>query len=330
MTTTLAAPARPPVPAPFWTDHRRAVLAAAVTVVLWASAFVAIRALGDTYAPGPLAFGRVALGSLVLGVFAVRKRRPLPRGRTLGLTVTYGAAWFAGYFVVLNRAAHHLDAGTMALVINVAPILVAVFAGLFLREGFPRPLFVGSAVAFAGIALIALGGSGVPSAAPRLGIVLGLLAALLYATGVVLQKVVLRGVDPHTTTFLGCAVGAVVLLPFAPRFVAETVAAPDGALLAVIYLGLFPTAIAFSTWAYALSRSDAGRLAATTLTVPAIVVALSWVLLGELPTLLGAVGGALCLAGVAISRRGPTASERRDRQAATGSRQAPVAATSAT
>lgn len=302
MTTVPAAPARSPVRAPIWTDHRRAVLAAVVTVLLWSSSFVAIRALGDAYSPGPLAFGRVSLGALLLGAVALRRRRALPRGRSLGLAVTYGAVWFAGYMVVLNRAAHHLDAGTMALVVNVAVILVAVLAGFFLREGFPGPLLVGIAVAFTGVGLIALGGSGVPSAAPGLGIALGLLAALLYATGVVLQKVVLRGLDAHTTTFLGCAAGAVALLPFAPRFVVETAAAPNGALLAVVYLGLFPTAIAFSTWAYALSRSDAGRLAASTLTVPAVVVLLSWIVLAELPTALGAVGGALCLAGVGISR----------------------------
>lgn len=310
MTTTPAAPPHPPVPAleppapsRFWTDHRRALLAASVTVLLWASSFVAIRALGDAYSPGPLAFGRVVLGAVLLGGVALRHRRPLPRGRTLVLAITYGVAWFAAYMVVLNQAAHHLDAGTMALVVNVAVILVAVLAGLVLREGFPRPLLVGIAVAFAGIGLITVGGSGAPSTAPGLGIVLGLLAALLYATGVVLQKLVLREVDARTTTFLGCAAGAAALSPYAPRFVAETAGAPGGALLAVLYLGLFPTAIAFSTWAYALSRSDAGRLSASTLTIPAVVVLLSWVVLGELPTVLGAVGGSLCLIGVAISRR---------------------------
>ncbi|HEU0041136.1 MAG TPA: DMT family transporter, partial [Jiangellaceae bacterium] len=95
-----------------------------------------------------------------------------------------------------------------------------------------------------------------------------------------------------------------VLLPFAPQFVDQTLTASNGgALAAVVYLGVFPTAIAFSTWAYALARTDAGRLTATTLTVPAIAIALSWALLGELPTVLGMIGGTLCLLGVAISRR---------------------------
>jgi drug/metabolite transporter (DMT)-like permease len=70
-----------------------------------------------------------------------------------------------------------------------------------------------------------------------------------------------------------------------------------------VYLGAFPTAIAFTTWAYALSRTTAGRMGATTYVVPPVTILLAWVLLGETPALLAVAGGVLCLAGVAISRR---------------------------
>ena len=298
MTTTTAPPHKPDL-----TERRKAAAAALITVVLWASAFVGIRMVADDYSPGALAFGRIAVGALALGMIAMRYRRRLPRGRALWLVVAYGVAWFAGYTVVLNQAEHHLDAGTAAMLVNVAPILVAVFAGVLLAEGFPRPLLIGISIAFTGVVIIALGGSGVAAVDDGAGVALGLLAAVLYATGVLLQKVALRTVDVVTATFLGCAVGAIALLPFAPRFVAETMDAPAGALAVAVYLGLFPTAIAFSTWAYALARTDAGRMTATTLAVPAIAILLSWLFLGELPTVLGMIGGALCLLGVAISRR---------------------------
>lgn len=300
--STTTTPPRPPDQAAH-PDQRKAAVAALITVVLWASAFVGIRMVADDYSPGALAFGRIAVGALVLGAIALRYRRRLPRGRALGLVIAYGVAWFAGYTVVLNQAEHHLDAGTAAMLVNVAPILVAVFAGFLLAEGFPRPLLVGVSIAFTGVVIIAMGGSGATSVNDGAGVALGLLAALLYATGVLLQKVALRSVDVVTATFLGCAVGAVALLPFAPQFVTETVDAPASALAIAVYLGVFPTAIAFSTWAYALARTDAGRMTATTLAVPAIVIMLSWFILGELPTVLGMIGGALCLLGVAISRR---------------------------
>jgi drug/metabolite transporter (DMT)-like permease len=296
---TTTAPARDLDPG----TQTRAILAAAVTVVLWASAFVGIRMIGNDYSPGAMGFGRTAVGAIALGLFALRFRRPLPRGKALWLVVAYGVGWFAAYTVVLNKAEHHLDAGTAALLVNVAPILVAIAAGFLLREGFPRPLVIGIGIAFVGVVIIAFGGTGRGSVNEGIGIVLGLLAAALYATGVLLQKVALRHVDVFSATFLGCAVGAIVLLPFAPQFITETATAPTSALAGIVYLGVFPTAIAFSTWAYALARTDAGRMTATTLTVPAITILLSWITLGEVPTVLGMAGGALCLLGVAISRR---------------------------
>ncbi|MCX6468356.1 MAG: DMT family transporter [Corynebacteriales bacterium] len=279
------------------------VLAAVVTVLLWASSFVVIRSVGDHFSPGGLAFGRLAVGFIGLAVIALRYRRPLPRGRALVLVIGYGVAWFGGYTVLLNWAEQHLDAGTAALLVNFAPIIVAVFAGLFMAEGFPRPLVVGMVIAFAGVLLIAFGGSGGSGSNDTLGIALGLVTAVLYAAGVLMQKVALRSVDAITATWVGCLAGLLVTVPFAPQAVGEIADASAGQIAGMVFLGIGPTAIAFTTWAYALTRTDAGKMAATTLTVPAIAILLSWVTLGEVPTLLGLVGGAMCLTGVAISRR---------------------------
>jgi drug/metabolite transporter (DMT)-like permease len=79
--------------------------------------------------------------------------------------------------------------------------------------------------------------------------------------------------------------------------------APTAAIAWLVYLGAFPTAVAFTTWAYALARTSAGRLGLTTYLVPPLVVLMAWVGLGEVPPAWAYAGGALCLAGVAISRR---------------------------
>lgn len=70
-----------------------------------------------------------------------------------------------------------------------------------------------------------------------------------------------------------------------------------------VYLGVFPTAVAFTTWAYALSRTTAGRMGATTYLVPPLAVLMGWAILEETPPTLALLGGALCLIGVAVSRR---------------------------
>jgi drug/metabolite transporter (DMT)-like permease len=281
-----------------------AAAAALTTVILWASAFVVIRAVGDVLSPGAMAFVRLLVGSTALALVALRYRRPLPRGRALGIVAGYGVLWFAGYAVVLNWAERHLDAGTAALLVNVAPILVAVIAGVAFHDGFPRPVVIGLPIAFVGVVVITAGSHG-SGTVDSLGIVLGLTAAVLYAAGVLLQKLALRSVDAVTATWVGCAAGLIATLPFAPQAVGELGDASAGAITGVLFLGIGPTAIAFTTWAYALARTDAGRMAATTLCVPAVVVLLSWVTLGEVPTALGLLGGALCLTGVAVSRRTP-------------------------
>jgi drug/metabolite transporter (DMT)-like permease len=285
------------------TAERLAIAAAVVTVLLWGSAFVVIRAVGTEMSPGPLAFVRLAVGAVLLvGIALVYRRVSIPRGRALALIAGYGLLWFAGYTVVLNWAEQHLDAGTAALLVNFAPVIVAIFAGLFLGEGFPRQLVAGIVIAFLGVALIAVSSSG-GAENDWLGVILGIFAAVLYAAGVLLQKVTLRTVDAMTATWIGCVVGMVATLPFAPQAIDELRAASAGTVAGAVYLGIGPTAVAFTTWAFALSRTNAGAMAATTLAVPAVAIAVSWVFLREIPTALALIGGALALAGVALTRR---------------------------
>ena len=103
-------------------------------------------------------------------------------------------------------------------------------------------------------------------------------------------------------TWIACAVGLVCCLPFAPRLVAEAGDANAGSLAWAVYLGLFPTAIAFTTWAYALARTSAGKMGATTYLVPPLAILLGWAVQGETPPALALAGGVLCLAGAGLAR----------------------------
>ena len=97
--------------------------------------------------------------------------------------------------------------------------------------------------------------------------------------------------------------GTIACLPFAPTLLRELGEADASAVGWVVYLGVFPTAVAFTTWAYALSRTTAGRMGATTYLVPPLAVLMGWMVLGEVPPALALLGGALCLVGVAVTRR---------------------------
>ncbi|NUQ98908.1 MAG: DMT family transporter [Streptomyces sp.] len=280
--------------------------AAAVTVVLWASAFVSIRSAGGAYSPGALALGRLSAGALALGAICLVRREGLPpRSAWRGIAIS-GALWFGFYMVVLNWGEQQVDAGTAALVVNIGPILIALLGARLLGDPMPPRLLAGMAVSFAGAVAVGLSMSG-GGGSSVLGVVLCLLATVGYAGGVVAQKPALAKASALQVTTFGCLVGAVGCLPFAGQLVSEAAHAPMSATLNMVYLGVFPTALAFTTWAYALARTTASRMGATTYAVPALVVLMSWLALGEVPGLLTLGGGVLCLAGVAVSRSRPRA-----------------------
>jgi drug/metabolite transporter (DMT)-like permease len=279
----------------------RTVAAVVVTLLAWASAFVAIRSVGEDLSPGALALGRLLIGTAVLSLLMLGRGWVRPTRREWALVVACGVGWFGVYNLALNAAEQHLDAGTTAMLVNIGPILIAVFAGLLLGEGFPRWLVAGIAVAFAGVVLIGVATRGAET--DLLGVVLCVVAAVTYAGGVVAQKPVLRRLPGAQVTFLACAIGAVCCLPWAGALVGDLAEAPAASIGGMVYLGVVPTALAFSTWAYALRRMDAGRLGVTTYLVPPLVILLGWLLLDEVPPALALVGGAICLAGVALSRR---------------------------
>jgi drug/metabolite transporter (DMT)-like permease len=106
------------------------------------------------------------------------------------------------------------------------------------------------------------------------------------------------------TTLFCCLIAVVACLPFAWQLVSQLGDASSGSIAWTVYLGVFPTAIGFTTWAFALARTSAGRLGATTYLVPPLSVLLGWAILSETPPALAIVGGALCLAGVAVVRPG--------------------------
>ena len=128
--------------------------AVAFTLLAWASAFIGIRAVGQDLSPGALALGRLGVGSAVLGLLQVGRRWVRPTGAEWRLVAVCGVGWFGVYNLALNAAEQHLDAGTTAMLVNIGPVLIAVFAGLLLGEGFPRWLLAGIAVSFGGVLLI--------------------------------------------------------------------------------------------------------------------------------------------------------------------------------
>jgi drug/metabolite transporter (DMT)-like permease len=287
-------------------EDRLALGAALVTIVLWASAYVGIRAASVDLSPGALALGRLAIGSIALGVVVAIRRPSWPTRRQLLPILVSGVLWFGVYNLALNAAERDVDAGTASMLVNIAPIMVAILGGLYLHEGFPPRLLIGCLIAFGGVAVISVATTGGnPGTGTLMGILLCFVCAAAYSISVTVQKPVLATVPALTVTWLACVTGMVVCLPFLPDLVREAAAAEPAALAWLLYLGLFPTSVAFTLWAFALGRSTAGRLGSLTYLVPAVAIFIGWIVLTEVPAPLSFVGGAIAVAGVIVARSKP-------------------------
>jgi drug/metabolite transporter (DMT)-like permease len=281
--------------------------AIAVTLLLWSSAFVAIRHLGPSYTPGALSLGRLVVGSVALGLVLLVRGGVRPARRDWPGLITIGLLWYGFYNVALNAGEHRVDAGTAAMLIQLSPVLVAVLATVFLRERATAWLGAGLVLAFGGVVLIGLSTSP-GSNHDLLGVLLCLAAAVAYSVSTIVQKPLMARLPALEVTWIACTVGAVACLPYAGQLVRDTAASSPADAGWVVYLGLFPTAIAFTTYAFALTHMDVSRLSVTTYLVPPLTVLMAWLLLDETPPTVAYVGGALCLVGVAVARRRPRAS----------------------
>ncbi|HEV7742906.1 MAG TPA: DMT family transporter [Pseudolysinimonas sp.] len=309
MTDSAVQPTPTPTPLPSFERRDRWLLLGAVafTVLAWASAFVVIRGVAPHVGGGALALGRLAVGAVALGILVLAQRRWVsPTRRDWMRLVIYGIGWFGAYNVTLNLAEHSLDAGTTAMIVGIGPILIALGAGLFLGEGIPRWLAIGAGVAFLGVILIGIGTSLVSDGdrpVDPIGVVWAVVAAVVYAVGVVAQKPMAGRLPASQITLIGCVIGLIACLPFAGQLVASLQTAPAASWAGIVYLGIVPTALAFTTWGYALGRMPAGQLGVTTYIVPPLAIVMGLIFFGEVPALLAIAGGLLSLAGVALSRR---------------------------
>lgn len=291
-----------------------AVLALLGVALLWGSAFPLIKVgLGDSAATGlsvpHLTLARHLVASLAfLPFLALTGRRLRPWRADVPMFALLGFAGIFTYHLCLNAGELRVSAGATSLIIAAAPAITALLARLVTGERLPALGWAGSLTSFAGVALIVVGDAREVAFDPfALFVLLSAFATSLYF---VLQGRMFARYDAVEVTAFVTWGGTVPMLAFLPGLPADLASAGGEALLAVGYIGLFPSAVAYSLFAFAMTRAPVTQVTTFLYFVPVFSLLLSWALLGEVPSLLTVLGGGIVIAGIVVVNRARRAALR--------------------
>jgi drug/metabolite transporter (DMT)-like permease len=293
---------------------QRAYFALGLAVLLWAGAFPATRFALLSLSPEHLMAARFTLASMVLLAWAMRCKVRFPARKDLGRLLLIGVASGFAYQMAFNHGMRSVSSGPAAAIVDTAPIFAAILGALLLRERLGWVGWTGMATGLAGVAMIAVGERGELVLEP--GALLLLLAALLFASNVVMQKPLHARYRVVEISVWLLVSGTLPMLIFLPGAIAPMLAAPREAILAVIFLALFPAALGFVLWNHALAHLPVAQVSSSLYLLPPVAFLIAWVWLAEIPGVLSIAGAVLALAGVALVQYPLLAARRNGRAGA--------------
>jgi drug/metabolite transporter (DMT)-like permease len=263
------------------------------------------RGVAGSVPPFSIAFFRwsiVALGLLPAIVLALREKPGLLQGQTFGIV----GAGFLGMFICggpVYLAGVTTSAINLALIMALAPLAVLLFSFVSGQEAIHRSQIIGMLLSLAGAALIITKGNAAIAAGVVTGDLLALMAMLGWAGYTLLQNRVGSGVSFLARIGLFAAVGALFSLPFAINEMWSMPSAAFSGRAALVYLfaGLIPGLFAYSAYAWLGAKFGAVSTSLSLYLGPIVSAVLSILFLGEAPTMIHLIGGALSLGGMWLS-----------------------------
>lgn len=273
-----------------------------IAIFLWGSAFVGIRIGLSGYSPGALALLRFLVASVFIAIvyYSQGIEKSVSWKDRIQLSIA-GMAGIGIYNICLNYGEMSVSAGIASFIMGLMPVLTVLLAFLFLQERLSRGVWIGILISILGLVLLAVGDSS--ESGVQQGIMAILISALMGAILTIIQKQFASKYHPVAIISWVMWGGTLLLLIFTPALVSEIKTADWQITAAVVYMGIFPAAIAYLAWSYALKYLSASNVSVSLYAMPLVSAILGFILLDEQPSLISLVGCSVTLFGAFIANR---------------------------
>ncbi|WNG37662.1 DMT family transporter [Archangium violaceum] len=288
--------------------ERKTVAAIALTILCWASSPTGIRIGLTGYGPVHVALMRFVIASLFMCGYAAWSGIRMPLLRDVPQLAALGIFGVTLHHIALNFGQQGISAGAASLLAQSTPLFTAILSSIFCREKLGSGGWAGLLLGLAGIACVVLGDSSEFRFQPTALCVV--LAAISWSIYFILQKPLLERYTPLELTCYAVWSGTALMFLFARGLVDSVLHAPLGSTLGLVYLGIFPSALAYLTWSYALARLPVGRTSSLLYLVPPTAMLIAWFVLGETPRPAAFVGGGIVLLGIGLVKASSPAPAR--------------------
>lgn len=279
------------------------LLAAGLTVLVWASSFPAISIGLRSYSPEGLALLRYLIASGLMGLYMLWTRQSLPPLRDWPRIAMVGFLGITAYNLLLNQGQVGVSAGIASFIIASDPVYMSLMTLVLWNEKLNRWGWLGILISMVGVGVISLGREGGLYADS--GVFLIMLAAIAKAAYSIIQRPYLPKYGALRLVTYAIWAGTVFLLPFAPNLADDLPHATRSSTLAIIFLAIFPGLIGYISWSLAISRLPIPVAGSFLYFIPPGVVLVAWLWIGEVPSPMVLVGGVFILMGVIlIQKRG--------------------------
>lgn len=274
--------------------------------VVWGSSFLFMKVALEGVGPGQVAWTRLILGALALGVIVAIRRERMPRSlRVWGHMTVLALSFCVIPFLLFSWAQQHVTSGLASIYNATTPIMTAIMAGLLLRvERLSREQIAGIALGITGVLVIIGPWQGLDlsqSLVAQLAI-LGATACYGFSLAYMRRFVAHTGMSALTFSFLNIGIAAVIMIGLAPVVAWAPVRLTPAIVISLILLGAIGTGLAY-VWNQNVVRAWGPTRASTvTYITPVIGVVLGILILGERLSWNEPVGAVVVFVGILLAQ----------------------------